>query len=115
MSLTGNFPLNTATSLPEGGDAESPTRKHWVGRVAGGALWAGAWGAEQGNRPHLGVEQQEQGVVRRGVRSPLQHVGQEQELRRQARSAAASPGPAHALLAPRAPAITFLAWSLSSR
>lgn len=44
--------------------------------------WAAGW-------PHLGVEQQEQRVVRSGVRPPLQHVGQEQELRREAPQSAA--------------------------
>lgn len=36
--------------------------------------------------PHLGIQQQKQRVVRSGVGPPLQHIGQEQELHREANS-----------------------------
>ena len=67
--------------------------------------------------PHLGIQQQEEQVLGRAVGPPLQHVGQEQELRGAGR--VLSPGgapPAREAPAPaRPPALTFLAWSLSSR
>ena len=101
--------------------------KNAVGREDGLATTPCSPGRDSGDRApgagegwaqvaYLGIEQQEQRVVGGGVRPPLQHIRQEQELCREAHQSTALPG----RRLPRFPrhwplAVTFLAWSLSSR